>query len=269
MKLKYLRLALFSSAMFFGSHALSAAPIQAQNVPSGGMMRFPDVSESKIVFSYANDLWIVDREGGTAMPLASPAGPEIFPRFSPDGKSIAFTGNYEGNMDIYVTPSTGGVAERWTWHPSAEYVCGWSSDGKSVTYHSNGLAGLGRQPQLFTVSRDKPLPKQLPVPYGTNGAISADGEWLAYTPHSRDQRTWKRYRGGMASDVWLYNLKSNESKKITDFEGTDSLPMWHGDAVYYLSDGGEEARLNIWKYDVKTEKREQITNFDKLDCKWP
>jgi tricorn protease len=197
----------------------------AQNEPSGGMMRYPDVSEEHIVFVYANDLWIVDREGGTAMPLASPAGSERFPRFSPDGKSIAFSGNYEGDTDIYVVPTAGGVAERWTYHPANETVCDWTPDGKSVLYSSNGMAGLGRISQLFTISLDEPLPKQLPVPYGTNGAISEDKKWIAYTPHSRDGRTWKRYRGGMASDIWLYQLKNDESKKITEFEGTDSLPM--------------------------------------------
>lgn len=240
-----------------------------QNTPSAGMMRFPDVSDENIVFVYANDLWIVDRDGGTAMPLASPAGAERFPRFSPDGKSIAFTGNYEGGSDVYVIPTSGGVAERWTYHPATEIVCDWTPDGKSVLYSSNGMAGLGRQPQLFTISKDKPLPKKLPVPYGTNGTISENGKWLAYTPHSRDNRTWKRYRGGMASDVWLYQLKTDESKKITEFEGTDSLPMWHGESVYYLSDDGKQARLNIWKYDTKTEKRTQITDFEDFDCKWP
>jgi tricorn protease len=267
---KTFRFAAISSAMLLAAGLfVLPAELHAQNMPSGGMMRFPDVSEKHIVFSYANDLWIVDREGGTAMPLASPDGAERFPRFSPDGKSIAFTGNYEGNTDVYVIPSTGGVAKRWTWHPSSEYVCDWTPDGDSVLFFSNGQAGLGRQPQLFTVSDDKPLPKKLPVPYGTNGSISKDSNWLAYTPHSRDQRTWKRYRGGMASDIWLYDLENDKAEKITDFEGTDSLPMWHDKAVYYLSDGGKEARLNIWKYDTDTKKRSQVTDFGEFDCKWP
>jgi tricorn protease len=266
-----LRFSSLIAAAFLVSSFWLAFPelASAQNEPSGGMMRYPDVSEEHIVFVYANDLWIVDREGGTAMPLASPAGSERFPRFSPDGKSIAFSGNYEGDTDIYVVPTAGGVAERWTYHPANETVCDWTPDGKSVLYSSNGMAGLGRISQLFTISLDEPLPKQLPVPYGTNGAISEDKKWLAYTPHSRDGRTWKRYRGGMASDIWLYQLKNDESKKITEFEGTDSLPMWHDSSVYYLSDGGEEARLNIWKYDTKSEERNQVTDFDEFDCKWP
>ena len=186
---------------------MSSIPASGQNKPSGGMMRYPDVSKTHIAFSYANDLWIVDRDGGVATPLASPKGREAFPRFSPDGQTIAFTGNYEGNTDVYTISINGGVAERITYHPSAELVCDWMPDGKSLIYASNGVAGLGRQSQLFTVSADNPLPEKMPVPYGSNGTVSEDGNWLAYTPHSRDSRTWKRYRGGMASDVWLFHLK--------------------------------------------------------------
>ena len=247
----------------------STEPLVAQNQPSASMMRFPDVSAEHIVFAYANDLWIVAREGGTATLLANPQGAERMPRFSPDGKDIAFLGNYDGGDDLYVLPVAGGMAERLTYHPSTEVVCDWMPDGKSLLFYSNGLAGHRSTPQLFTVSKSEPLPKKLPVPYGTNGAVSSDGVWLAYTPQSRDTRTWKRYRGGMASDVWLFNLKDNSSKQITDFEGTDSLPMWHGTDVYYLSDGGEEARLNIWKYDTTTDERTQITRFKDFDCKWP
>ncbi len=246
-----------------------ASGVDAQKNPSVGMMRYPDVSKSQIVFAYANDLWIVDRDGGVASPLASPEGAELFPRFSPDGKQIAFTGNYEGGNDIYVISAKGGQAQRRTFHPSTEVLCDWMPDGKGLLYSSNGFSGLGRISQLFTISQKKPLPKQMAVPYGTNGAVSPDGKWLAYTPHSRDTRTWKRYRGGMASDIWLFNLKDKTSKQITDFEGTDSLPMWHKDVVYYLSDAGESARLNIWRYDSKTGEREQITTFESYDCKWP
>ncbi len=241
----------------------------AQSTPSGGMMRYPDVSSENIVFSYANDLWIVAREGGTASPLASPMGGERFPRFSPDGKKIAFVGNYDGGTDLYTIPIEGGVAERKTFHPSSETLCDWTPDGKGLLFSTNGYSGLGRVAELFTISDKKPLAEKLPVPYGTNGAISADKKWLAYTPHSRDSRTWKRYRGGMASDVWLFNLKDKTSKQITDFEGTDSLPMWHEKIVYYLSDAGASARLNIWSYDSDSGERKQVTKFKDNDCKWP
>ncbi|MEO1526105.1 MAG: S41 family peptidase [Planctomycetota bacterium] len=241
----------------------------AQVKPSAGMMRYPDVSADKIVFSYADDLWIVDKTGGLASPLASPQGAERFPRFSPDGKRIAFVGNYEGGTDLYHISVAGGVAERATYHPASESLCDWLPDGKTLLYSTNGFAGLSRQSQLFTISKANPIPQPLPVPYGSNGAISDDGKWLAYTPYSRDSRTWKRYRGGMASDIWLFNLENKTSKQITDFEGTDSLPMWHGSTVYYLSDAGAEHRLNIWSYDTTSGERSQVTKFAENDCKWP
>jgi tricorn protease len=260
-----MRTALYLSALLVAAMAI---PASAQKKPSAGMMRYPDISAENVVFSYAGDLWIVSREGGKASPLASPPGGERFPRFNADGSKIAFSGNYDGDTDLYVISKDGGNAQRMTWHPASESLCDWTPDGK-LLFSTNGYAGLGRQPQLFTISADEPLAKRVPVPYGTNGTISDDGKWLAYTPHSRDGRTWKRYRGGMASDVWLFNLETNESLKVTDWEGTDSIPMWHGDKLYYLSDQGEQQRLNIWVYDVASKEKTQITDFEDFDCKWP
>ncbi len=237
--------------------------------PDATMLQFPDVSGSSIVFVYANDLWIVPRGGGQATRIASPPGREMFPRFSPDGSTIAFVGNYEGGKDIYTLKIDGtGVATRATYHPTTEVVYDWTSDGK-VLFYAGGSAGLGRQQQLFSVDPAGGLPTPLPVPYGANGTISADGTWLAYTPHQRDFRTWKRYRGGMASDIWLFNLKDKSSKRMTDWEGTDTLPMWQGGTVYYLSDAGPSHKLNIWKYDTGTGRKEQVTDFKEFDVKWP
>lgn len=236
--------------------------------PHGGMMLYPDVSATHIVFSYANDLWIVPREGGTAVPLASPPGAESFPKFSPDGKSIAFVGNYDGNYDIYTIPVSGGVPFRVTYHPTGEALRDWTHDGRLI-YHAAGQGVYPRAAELWTVAASGGLPEKLPVPYGANGTISADGVWLAYTPHAIDHRTWKRYRGGMATDIWLFNLKTHESRRITDWEGTDSLPMWHGQKVYYLSDAGANHKLNIWVFDTQTGKREQVSFFEDFDVKWP
>lgn len=244
------------------------AVIVAQVKPNAGMMRFPDVSADQIVFVYGEDLWTVPRTGGMASPLAAPAGEEALPRFSADGKTIAFVGNYDGNQDIYTIDVAGGPARRVTYHPSGELLCDWTADNR-LLYSSDAFNGLARQANLYVQGPTDPLPTSLPIPYGTNGAISADGQWLAYTPHSHDYRTWKRYRGGMASDIWLFNLQTKESRQITDFEGTDSLPMWHGDAVYYVSDAGPEHRLNLWVFHTKTGERRQITNFESDDCRWP
>ena len=248
---------------------LAAPALLADTTPTGGMMRFADVSATHVVFSYANDLWLAPRAGGTAVPLASPPGLETFPRFSPDGKSIAFMGNYEGNSDLYVVPTAGGPAARVTHHPETEVLCDWSPDGKSLLYFGNGFAPMPRQSLLMLAPVGGGLPTPMPVPYGANGSISPDGAWLAYTPHSTDNRTWKRYRGGMATDVWLFNLKDNRSQRMTDWEGTDSQPMWHGSTVYYMCDAGPEHRLNIWAFDTTNQQRKQITNFKDYDIKWP
>lgn len=249
--------------------ALSAAAMaQDQVVPHGGMMRFPDVSKTHVVFMYANDLWMVSRDGGQAVPLASPPGGELFPKFSEDGKTIAFVGNYDGGRDIYTLPVEGGIPFRVTHHPAAEFLCDWTPDGR-LLMSMNGLTGQARQSQLFFVDKEGGMPEALPMPYGAAGAISPDGTWVAYTPHNRDFRTWKRYRGGLASDIWLFNLKDNTSKRATDWEGTDTLPMWHGDTMYYVSDAGDEHRLNIWSYEPKSGKREQITRYSEYDVKFP
>ncbi len=255
-----------------GAACAIASISSAQVQPTAGMLRYPAVSKDRICFSYANDLWTVSRDGGVATPLSSPAGAEGFPRFSADGKTLAFIAYYDGGRDIYSMPADGGTPTRVTYHPAGETVAGWTPDNK-ILFISNGLAGLPRQSQLLTVDPKGGLPELVGVPYAGFGAVSADGEWLAYTPHSTDNRTWKRYRGGMATDIWLFNLKDNSASRITDWEGTDTLPMWNpaGDAstVYYLSDNGPEHRLNIWKYDVKSKTRAQVTSFKDDDVRWP
>jgi tricorn protease len=251
-------------AILLVSSTLYAADTQ----PHAGMLRYPDISATHITFVYADDIWIAPHDGGTALPLASPEGGEIFPRFSPDGKTIAFSANYDGNSEIYTLPIHGGIPFRVTYHSNFERLCDWTHDGKLI-FAMSGMAGLQRQSQLFQVTSNGGLPETLPVPYGGYGIVSPNGEWLAYTPHNRDFRTWKRYRGGLASDIWLFNLNNHTSRKITDWEGTDTLPMWHGNIIYYLSDAGINHRLNIWSYNLQTNERRQITHFKDYDIKWP
>ncbi len=248
--------------------AAAATPLIAEDQPHSGMFRYPDVSKDDIVFVYANDLWMVDRKGGQARPVASPAGQEQHPKFNADASSIAFVGNYDGDRDIYTVDADGGIPYRVTHHPANERLLDWNKDG-TLLFSFNGLSGNAAHQKLFTVSADGGIPASTPVPYGATGSISPDGEWLAYTPNSRDNRTWKRYRGGLATDIWLYNLNTNESRKVTSWEGTDTIPMWHKDKLYYLSDNGEESRLNIWRYDPKKDSHEQITHFEDNDVKFP
>lgn len=252
--------------------ALSAGAFANEVKPHPGMLRYPAVSKDRVCFVYGNDLWMVSREGGTATPLSSPPGAEAFPRFSPDGQTLAFNAFYDGGRDIYTMPVSGGPAMRVTYHPAAETVAGWTPDGR-ILYMTNGFSGLARQTQLWTTGAEGGLPTKVDVPYAGFGAISPDGRWLVYTPHSTDHRTWKRYRGGMATDLWLYNLQDHSAKRITDWEGTDTLPMWNpagdGSSVYYLSDNGPEHRLNIWRYDVQAGTREQVTKYEADDVRYP
>src|SRR5262245_5065580 len=246
-----------------------AAPIaQDAAAPHAGMLRYPDVSATHVVFVFADDLWLVPREGGVATPLASPPGFEGWPRFSPDGATIAFVGNYDGNRDLYTVPVSGGVPTRVTHHPAGEILGGWTPDGR-LLFGTNGFAGRDRQFQLFTVAAKGGLPEQLPVPYGTFADISNDRRWLAYTPHTTDNRTWKRYRGGMSTDIWLFDLIEKKSKRATDWEGTDTAPMWQGNQLYYLSDDGPSHRLNLWTLDPVAMKRRQLTQYADYDVKWP
>lgn len=247
-------------------HPAAAADVS----PEAGMLRYPHVSRTHITFVYGNDIWTVPREGGVATPLASPPGQEVNPRFSPDGTQIAFVGNYDGQRDIYVMPVGGGIPHRITYHPGNKNFTGWTSDGRLI-YSSGFRTGIGRAPQIYTISSEGGMYEQLPVPYGDAGAISPDGQWLAYTPHNRDRRTWKRYRGGFASNIWLFNLNDHSSRQVTDWEGTDTLPMWSPDGrtLYFLSDAGDEHRLNIWSYDLRNGRRTQVTRFRDWDVKWP
>jgi len=246
------------------------------NRPHAGMLKFPDISHDSIVFSYANDLWVVPKEGGVARPLASPPGLESFPKFSPDGSKIAFVGNYEGDRDIYVIDAFGGAAERITYHPANENLNGWVGEDK-VLFSAGGMSNkpAARQTQqLFVQTLDGSgetggLPEQLPIPWGQSADISEDGKTLVYIPHSTDFRTWKRYRGGMATDIWLVNMEDMSAQQITDWEGTDTAPMLHDGKVYYLSDNTESARLNLFRYDPETQERTQLTDFDDFDVRFP
>ena len=209
------------------------------------MMRYADVSETQIAFVYAGDIWVAPKIGGIATRLSSPRGEELFPRFSPDGALIAFSGNYDGNTDVYVISSTGGLPRRITHHGAPDRVLGWYPDGKHILYATSMTSQKDRFNQLYKVSVNGGLPEKLPVPYGEFGSISPDGRRLAFTTISVDFRTWKRYRGGMNPDIWLFDLETRSAKNVTRNDANDAQPMWHGDSLYFLSDRDEAKRANI------------------------
>jgi len=233
------------------------------------ILRQPDVSATQIAFVYAGDIWAVPKTGGVANRLTSPRGEESFPRFSPDGQLIAFTADYDGNDDIYVMPASGGVPKRITHHPAPDRMLGWFPDGQSILFASPMASGRQRFFQLYRVSKDGGLPVRLPVAYGEFGAVSPDGKWLAYVPQSQDFRTWKRYRGGWNSRIWLYNLETGASRQVASSEANSSQPMWHGRTLYFLSDRGTPQRANIWTYDLETDSVRQVTRFADYDIQFP
>jgi tricorn protease len=238
--------------------------------PQSGLKQFPTISRTHVAFIFANDLWVAPRDGGVAVPLTDAPGMKTNPLFSPDGKSIAFSGNLEGNYEIYTITIDKGSPHRITHLPTGEGLCQWTTDGK-LLFYTNSLSFNNLAMQLFTVPATGGLPTRLRVSYGGEGAISPDGEWLAYTldwPVSL-MENWKHYRGGMARDIWLFNLTTNESRQITDWLGTDARPMWRAHVVYYVSDAGPENRLNIWEYNTKTGLRKQLTSFDEYDVRNP
>jgi tricorn protease len=233
------------------------------------LLRQPDVSSTQIAFVYGGDIWVVAKEGGVAQRLSTPAGEESFPRFAPDGRSIAFTGNYDGNSDIYTMPVGGGLPTRLTHHPDPDRMLDWYPDGQSILYATRMTSEKQRFSKLYRVSAQGGLPVVLPVPYGEFGAISADGSTLAYQPLSREFRTWKRYRGGTAPEIWLFGLDDLKARNITDNDANDGQPMWHGSTLYFLSDRDANMRANIWAKDLETDEVRQVTFFEDFDCHFP
>jgi len=233
------------------------------------MLRYPDVSATHICFVYAGDIWVVAKEGGTAFRLSSPRGEESFPRFSPNGSQIAFSGNYDGNTDIYLIPSLGGELQRLTHHGMSDRIIDWHPDGGTILYASSMASGRQRYSQFYLIAKDGGLPEKLPIPYGEFAAISPDGKSLAYMPIARDFRTWKRYRGGMAPDIWLFDLTQKKAKNITDNPANDAQPMWHGSTLYFLSDRGSNQRHNIWAIDLDSQDIRQVTHLKDSDIHFP
>ena len=242
-------------------------PIKAQ-LPAK-LIQFPDVSATQIVFLYGGDLWLASKDGGLAYKLTSPKGIEVFPKFSPDGKTIAFNGNYSGSMDIFTVPTEGGIAERVTHHGMSERLLDWYPDGKSILFSSAMESGKQRFNQLYKQPAEGGLPEKLELPYGEIGSLSADGSKLAYTPITRAFRNWKRYKGGMAPDIWLYDFKNKTAENITKNISNDEFPMWYKNKIYFLSDRGSENRANIYSYDLSTKETKQVTNFKDFDIHYP
>jgi tricorn protease len=233
------------------------------------MFRNPDVSDSHICFTYANDIWVVPKKGGVASKLSSPEGVELFAKFSPDGKQIAFSGNYQGYQNVYVVPSSGGIPKRLTTHDSPEQVLDWHPDGSKVLFASARESGRQRFRQLYTVPSNGGPTEKLPVAYGEIATFHPDGNAIYYSPRTRVFRNWKRYRGGSAPDIWSFNLSTLASENLTQNIANDEFPMATSGALYFISDRGTNSRYNIWKKDLKSGKSRQVTRFSDYDIHFP
>ena len=254
-----------------------AAPALAQTGEPTRLLRFPALSGDRVAFTYAGDIWLASADGGTATRLTSHPGLELFARFSPDGSQIAFTGQYDGDEQVYVVDAAGGAPRQLTFYPAAgplaprwgyDYqVYGWSPDGKSVLFRSLRDGWDLGDTKLFLVDTAGGLPRALPMPESGGGDLSPDGKRVVYSPVTRDFRHWKRYEGGWAQDLWILDLDSLESIQVTDHKRSDRDPMWIDDAIHFSSD--RDGTLNLYFYEVETGDLTQLTREDRWDVRWP
>ena len=243
------------------------------------LLRFPAVGGDNIVFTYAGDLYRVGINGGKAERLTSHVGYEMFARISPDGKTVAFTGQYDGNTEVYTMPVTGGEPVRVTYSalvsrdmvgermgPNNIVMC-WTPDGKQIVYRSKTHNFSGLRGQLCKVNAAGGPAEEIPTSEGGFCSYSPDGRQLAMNRMFREFRTWKYYRGGQADDIWINQVGTSKLEKITDNDAQDIFPMWIGNEIYYLSD--RDRTMNLFCYDTKTKQTRKVTDFTEYDCKFP
>lgn len=229
------------------------------------LMRYMDVSDRQIVFVYGGDLWLVPKGGGQASQLTHSPGEESWPRFSPDGKSIAYTASYNGNADVFVIPSTGGIPTRVTYQSFLDRLLDWHPDGQRLLFASTRESGRQNTSQFYLVSKNGGFPEKLSIPYGELASYSPDGQKLAYVTKITENYPFKRYRGGLTSDLLIHDFPTKKTINVTNNHANDGKPAWAGDKVYFLSDQAEDMRRNIWQHDPKTGQNKQITHYKDFD----
>jgi tricorn protease len=241
------------------------------------LLRFPDLHKDRVVFTHAGDLWTAPASGGAATRLTAHPGLELFAKFSPDGKWIAFTGQYDGDEQVYVIPAEGGVPKQLTFYPARgplpdrwgydNQVYGWTPDGKAVLFRSMRDGWAMADTRLYTVAIEGGLPEPLPMPVSGGGDFSPDGNRVVYSPLARDFRTWKRYQGGWAQDLYVFDLKTHEVEPVAHHPRTERDPMWIGDKIYFASD--RSGTLNLYRFDPATRDVTPLTQSTEGDVRWP
>ncbi len=256
--------------------AASSLPAWAQDETL--LLRYPDLHGDRVVFTHGGDLWTASDQGGTARRLTSHPGLELFAHFSPDGDWIAFTGQYGGDEQVYVMPAAGGEPRQLTWYPASgplpprwgydHQVHGWTPDGSGVLFRSLRDARDSSEGQLFVAPVEGGLPQALPMPQAGSGVYAGE-DALFYTPLARDFRTWKRYEGGWAQDLWMFDLDNGEARRLTDDPGTDRDPMWIDGSGYFASDRVSSGTLNLYRIDPDSDSVSAVTEHTDWDVRWP
>ncbi len=258
--------ALLISALVVSSFSLANSTHAQTTNAQTRLLRTPTVSATQIAFAYANNIWTVPRAGGSARRLTSFPGQTLNPHFSPDGKWIAFSGEYAGNLDVYVVATEGGEPRRLTWHPGGDLVQGWTPDGKSILFHRRARPGRRPVRRVFGPCRRRAaLKNPMPLPRAYQGKISADGARVAYRMNNSWDEERRNYRGGQNRPIWIVDLKTYDliSPPWTDSKDVD--PVWIDDAVYFISD--RDGVANVWEYQTNTRKLSQLTKFTDFDVK--
>lgn len=242
------------------------------------LLRQPDIHGNRVAFVYGGDIWVAPATGGDARRLTSDDGMEYFPKFSPDGRWIAFTGDYSGTRQVFVISVDGGEPRQLTFYNDVgpmpprggidNRVLDWTPDGKHILFLPHRLPWSERMARPYIVPFAGGMETPLAIPEAGGGMYSPDGTKIVYTPIEREFRTWKRYRGGRAQDVWIYDLAANRAEQITDHPFTDNQPLWIGDRIYFTSDR-EGGRLNLWSYDLASKELTKVTNHTDYDVLWP
>ena len=230
------------------------------------LLRSPAISATQIAFAYANNIWVVERAGGNARRLTSFQGQTANPHFSPDGRTIAFTGDYAGNTDVYTVPADGGEPKRLTWHPGGDTVQGWTPDGKEIVFASpRATWAPSGAPRFWTVASEGGVERPMALPRAYQGKISPDGTKIAYRMNTTWDEERRNYRGGQNRPIWIVDLKTYDLVSPPWTDSHDKDPVWVGETVYFLSD--RDGVHNVWSYEPKSKKLAQVTRFTDFDVK--